>query len=58
MSLRTRLVAAFMTVALVVLALSGLATYLVVRRSLQQHAVDSLGRRGEAFDFGRSAAFA
>jgi two-component system sensor histidine kinase BaeS len=45
--LRTRLVAAFMTVALVVLALSGLATYLVVRRSLQQHAVDSLRARAD-----------
>jgi two-component system sensor histidine kinase BaeS len=47
-SLRTRLVAAFMTVALVVLALSGLATYLVVRRSLQEHAVASLRARADA----------
>jgi two-component system sensor histidine kinase BaeS len=44
-SLRTRLVAAFVLVALVVLALSGAATYLLVRRSLQQRALDDMRAR-------------
>ncbi len=44
-SLRTRLVVAFTGVALVVLLLSGLATYGLVRRSLQQHALQDLRAR-------------
>ncbi len=44
-SLRTRLVAAFTGVALVVLLLSGLATYELVRRSLQQHALQDMRSR-------------
>jgi two-component system sensor histidine kinase BaeS len=44
-SLRTRLVIAFASVAVVVLVLSGLATYLLVRRSLQQHALDDMRAR-------------
>ena len=44
-SLRTRLVAAFTGVALVVLLLSGLATYELVRRSLQQHALEDMRAR-------------
>jgi signal transduction histidine kinase len=44
-SLRTRLIVAFTGVALVVLLLSGLATYGLVRRSLQQHALDNLRAR-------------
>jgi two-component system OmpR family sensor kinase len=45
MSLRTRLVMAFTGVAMVVLVLSGLATYVLVRRSLQQHALDQMRAR-------------
>jgi two-component system sensor histidine kinase BaeS len=45
MSLRTRLVMAFTGVAIVVLVLSGLATYVLVRRSLQQHAVEDMRAR-------------
>jgi two-component system sensor histidine kinase BaeS len=45
MSLRTRLVVAFTGVAIVVLVLSGVATYVLVRRSLQQHAVDDMRAR-------------
>ena len=44
-SLRTRLVVAFTGVALVVLLLSGLATYGLVRRSLQQHALQDMRAR-------------
>jgi signal transduction histidine kinase len=45
MSLRTRLVMAFTGVAIVVLVLSGVATYVLVRRSLQQHALDQMRAR-------------
>jgi two-component system sensor histidine kinase BaeS len=45
LSLRTRLVTAFVLVAVVVLALSGLATFFLVRRSLQQHALDDMRAR-------------
>ncbi len=44
-SLRTRLVIAFTGVALVVLLLSGVATYGLVRRSLQQHALSDMRDR-------------
>src|SRR5207248_8861390 len=44
-SLRTRLVAAFTGVALVVLLLSGFATYELVRRSLQQRALADMRAR-------------
>jgi two-component system sensor histidine kinase BaeS len=44
-SLRTRLVTAFVLVAVVVLALSGTATFFLVRRSLQQHALDDMRAR-------------
>lgn len=44
-SLRTRLVVAFTGVALVVLLLSGIATYGLVRRSLQQHALTDMRAR-------------
>jgi two-component system sensor histidine kinase BaeS len=44
-SLRTRLVAAFTGVALVVLVLSGLATFGLVRRSLQQRALSDMRSR-------------
>ena len=44
-SLRTRLVAAFTGVALVVLLLSGVATYELVRRSLQQRALADMRAR-------------
>jgi two-component system, OmpR family, sensor kinase len=44
-SLGTRLVVAFTGVALVVLLLSGLATYGLVRRSLQQHALQDMRSR-------------
>jgi two-component system OmpR family sensor kinase len=44
-SLRVRLVVAFTGVALVVLLLSGLATYGLVRRSLQQHALEGMRNR-------------
>ena len=44
-SLRTRLVAALTGVALVVLLLSGVATYALVRRSLQQHALQDMRAR-------------
>ena len=44
-SLRTRLVVAMTGIALVVLLLSGLATYGLVRRSLQRHAVDDMRAR-------------
>ncbi|MDQ1385386.1 MAG: two-component system, OmpR family, sensor kinase, partial [Actinomycetota bacterium] len=44
-SLRTRLVAAFTGVALVVLVLSGLATFGLVRRSLQQRALSDMRAR-------------
>ncbi len=44
-SLRTRLVIAFTGVALVVLVLSGIATYGLVRRSLQQHALSDMRDR-------------
>ena len=44
-SLRTRLVVAFTGVAVVVLLLSGLATYGLVRRSLQQHALQDMRAR-------------
>jgi two-component system sensor histidine kinase BaeS len=42
LSLRTRLVAAFVLVALVVLTLSGLAMIGLVRRSLQEHALSNM----------------
>jgi signal transduction histidine kinase len=45
LSLRTRLVAAFVLVALTVLTLSGLATYGLVRRSLQENALSNLRAR-------------
>jgi two-component system sensor histidine kinase BaeS len=45
MSLRTRLVIAFTSVAMVVLLLSGVTTYVLVRRSLQQHALDDMRAR-------------
>ena len=45
LSLRTRLVAAFTGVALVVLLLSGFATYELVRRSLQQRALADMRAR-------------
>ena len=44
-SLRTRLVVAFTSVALTVLLLSGLATFVLVRRSLQQHALSDMRAR-------------
>jgi signal transduction histidine kinase len=44
-SLGTRLAIAFTGVALVVLLLSGLASYGLVRRSLQQHALESMRAR-------------
>jgi two-component system sensor histidine kinase BaeS len=44
-SLRTRLVVALTGVALVVLLLSGLATYVLVRRSLQHHALSDMRAR-------------
>jgi signal transduction histidine kinase len=44
-SLRTRLVVALTAIALVVLVLSGAATYTLVRRSLQQHALDDMRAR-------------
>jgi two-component system, OmpR family, sensor kinase len=44
-SLRTRLIVAFTGVALVVLLLSGLATYGLVRRSLQQRALEDMRSR-------------
>jgi two-component system sensor histidine kinase BaeS len=44
-SLRTRLGVALVATALVVLVLSGLATYVLVRRSLQQRALDELRAR-------------
>ena len=44
-SLATRLVIAFTGVAMVVLVLSGLATYVLVRRSLQQHALEDMRAR-------------
>jgi two-component system sensor histidine kinase BaeS len=44
-SLRTRLIVAFTGVALVVLLLSGLATYGLVHRSLQQRALDDMRAR-------------
>jgi two-component system sensor histidine kinase BaeS len=44
-SLRTRLVAAFVLVALVVLTLSGIATIALVRRSLQENALSNLRAR-------------
>ncbi len=44
-SLRARLVVAFTGVALVVLLLSGVATYGLVRRSLQQHALEDMRDR-------------
>jgi len=47
-SLGTRLVVAFTGVALIVLLLSGLATYGLVRRSLQQHALQDM--RGRSSD--------
>jgi two-component system OmpR family sensor kinase len=45
MSLRTRLIVAFTGVALIVLLLSGVATYGLVRRSLQQHALEDMRAR-------------
>ena len=45
LSLRTRLIAAFVLVALTVLTLSGLATYGLVRRSLQENALTNLRAR-------------
>ena len=44
-SLRARLVVAFTGVALVVLLLSGIATYALVRRSLEQHALQDMRAR-------------
>ncbi len=44
-SLRVRLIVAFTGVALVVLLLSGLATYVLVRRSLQQHSLQEMRNR-------------
>jgi two-component system sensor histidine kinase BaeS len=44
-SLGTRLAVAFTGVALIVLVLSGLATYGLVRRSLQQHALEEMRSR-------------
>jgi two-component system sensor histidine kinase BaeS len=44
-NLRTRLIAAFTLVAVVVLALSGVATFFLVRRSLQKHALDDMRAR-------------
>ncbi len=44
-SLRVRLVVALTGVALVVLLLSGVATYALVRRSLQQHSVENMRSR-------------
>lgn len=45
LSLRTRLVAAFVLVALSVLTVSGVATYALVRRSLQQNALSNMQAR-------------
>jgi two-component system sensor histidine kinase BaeS len=44
-NLRTRLIAAFTLVAVIVLTLSGLATFVLVRRSLQKHALDEMRAR-------------
>src|SRR5262245_40617965 len=44
-NLRTRLIAAFTLVAIVVLTLSGVATFFLVRRSLQKHALDEMRAR-------------
>jgi signal transduction histidine kinase len=45
MSLRVRLVVALTGIALVVLVLSGVATYALVRRSLQQHSLEDMRDR-------------